>query len=766
MKIELQNLFLEKVKKGINLFTGAGFSTLKSPSGKGLPTGKQLCSEVIEKFGLSDVTVDDGLAYISEFCPEQEYQNFLRTRFTVEDYNPLYNVINKINIKTYVTTNIDNIIKLVIDNSPRYYLKNIREYGASMNGMNELSFIPLHGDVYDLDSKLYFGAFDLSVVDKNNGDLFKQMYVNLAKQPILFMGYGFQDKAVLSTVKELFDLGTSDIWIQFLPSDQQNIKLFKSKGCHIIEADTFSLLKWLDENLSEEKNNTKLNNFINDKSLINYLIPSIGTVANIPRNEYFQKGITGWHPILADVPYERKIVAELEDVAIKNKNVVLIGSRFSGKTTILMQLARKVSVKNKFFVNGISKDEAEFIINKIGNEKTWIFFKNCTDDIIAYNKFTEKQNITVIGTSDEYRFETVKHLLDKSVKYSVLNCSDISKQEAQLIYNKIPIGIRRDVFKYKETQDEKYSMLEMVAQNVKGVFTKKQISKMLRELKRQNQQMFTTVALASYLSENGSAISYSNVAGVLNIKVYPDAVKLVQNTKNYLRTYNFYLDKGEKEDFFVLRSKLFAINVRMLLIEEYKLEFAEIIKKFTLNESQYNIAKYDVFRRKAYDAEFFSKLYKKEQAVELYKDLYKKDNSPYTLQQLALCLANFKDYEEAFLQIDKAISRMPNNFSFKNSQAIIMFESNKSINSNDATEYMRKAMKTLQSCYVDDKRKIYHAQKFAEFAIYFYENLDSEEYLQNAWDWILEMTEQDASVSRYTLSLKNKLSRIRERIKH
>ena len=191
MNIELESLFTEKLKTGINLFTGAGFSVLPSPSGKRLPTGKELCDEVIEKFKLQEFSSEKGLAYISEFCPEQEYQDFLRNRFTIDEYNQLYDLITRINLRTYISTNIDNLIRRVIDNTSKYFLKNIREYGATRDGTNELAYIPLHGDVVDLNSKLYFGVFDLAVVDKLNRDLFEQMFGRLAKQPILFWGYNF-----------------------------------------------------------------------------------------------------------------------------------------------------------------------------------------------------------------------------------------------------------------------------------------------------------------------------------------------------------------------------------------------------------------------------------------------------------------------------------------------------------------------------------------------------------------------------------------------
>lgn len=90
MKIELEDLFIQKLKDGINLFTGAGFSVLPSKTGEKLPTGNELCDVLRKKYLMNDIPDDQGLAYVSEFCPEQEYQNYLRSRLTVSSYNPLY----------------------------------------------------------------------------------------------------------------------------------------------------------------------------------------------------------------------------------------------------------------------------------------------------------------------------------------------------------------------------------------------------------------------------------------------------------------------------------------------------------------------------------------------------------------------------------------------------------------------------------------------------------------------------------------------------
>lgn len=107
---------------------------------------------------------------------------------------------------------------------------------------------------------------------------------------------------------------------------------------------------------------------------------------------------------------------------------------------------------------------------------------------------------------------------------------------------------------------------------------------------------------------------------------------------------------------------------------------------------------------------------------------------------------------------------MPNNFSFKNSQAIILFEANKEIGSDEAIGYMEKAMDTLKMCYMDDKRKIYHAQKFAEFAVYFHDRYDRNDYLENAWQWIAEIIQDDSSPSPRTLRIREKLMSIKSRI--
>lgn len=151
----------------------------------------------------------------------------MRKRFTVTSYNPLYKVLNKIKINTYVTTNIDNILRSAVRDGNMYYINNMREYGAPMNNPNELYYIPLHGDVLDKNSNLYFSKSELTQVTTENKDLFDAMYTRLSKDAVLFIGYSFKDGGVMKVVTELIRNGCHDIWIQCMPTDKKNIAFLK-----------------------------------------------------------------------------------------------------------------------------------------------------------------------------------------------------------------------------------------------------------------------------------------------------------------------------------------------------------------------------------------------------------------------------------------------------------------------------------------------------------------------------------------------------------
>ena len=73
---------------------------------------------------------------------------------------------------------------------------------------------------------------------------------------------------------------------------------------------------------------------------------------------------------------------------------------------------------------------------------------------------------------------------------------------------------------------------------------------------------------------------------------------------------------------------------------------------------------------------------------------------------------------------------------------------------------MKQAMDILEECYSNDKRKIYHSQKFARFSIILYEEYNCADYLKKAREWLIEMTSSGVSHSFTTKQLIEKLTNI------
>ena len=735
-EIDLPQLFKEKLETGINLFTGAGFSCLPNSSGFRLPIGGELSKEICSRFNIDEMFADD-LETATTLAPKQELQEFLRNRYTITEYNELYDVLNQINMSSYITTNIDNIIHKVMDNSQRYYLSSITYYGATKREPNKLTYIPLHGDVIDTESMLYFGKFDLANVDKANSDLFHLMQGKLMEGPSVFLGYGFHDSGVLRTISTLVTkYSPQDIWVQCLPHDDKLIKVIRTLRCNVIIADTESLLSWIKINVPSPSNSDK---DLSDKTILpEHCIPTLSKVEAISTAEFYQKGITHWYPILANSVPELDIVNRLYDGALKQKNVILVGGRFTGKTTALMQAAIKVTARYKFYITDLTMDKAKYVVTKIGSIESWVFIEDCSSDILAYKVIAQVPNIKIIGTAEEFKFESVKHLIG-GVPCRVEELGELTRSQAQQIYDRIPLAIRTQSFRFKEMENERFSMLEMVSKNVKNTQTEYKVGKILESLFRSDLEAFDAVALTAYLSKNGSALTTDIIFSFFsNVSSYSEAKVIISKTQSLLSNYEIDLKKDEyDQDFFCLRSKLFALNAYRLLEHEqkFKSEFARVVKTFIENVAPFKIFRHDVFRRTAYDSEFFNSLFKSD-SNEIYAYLYDYSENPYILQQWALCRALQHDFSQAFIDIDKDINKLPYNFSIKNSRAIILFEANRNKGTNLAISKMKEAMGILQECYSNDKRKVYHAQKFAEFALLLASDYLVHDYLNEAYNWL------------------------------
>lgn len=756
MEIDNQYIFFENLKRGINLFTGAGFSKLESPEGEKLPDADELCDEICRRFSISAAYSND-LERISSILKrncKDEFQKFLRERFTVRSYNKLYDALNFVNIASFITTNIDNIFQSVIDNSTKYYLNCVSYYGATKKDGQVIEYIPLHGDIRDNNSELYFGKFELSNVGNKNSSLFSIMHGKLLTHPTLFWGYGFHDGSVSEVISQILERGKQDIWIQCLP-DSDNIEFFRDLGCNVIIATTEELLSEIQTELMNSDKPSENEKNITNKVWKKYEIPSVNQIETLDIKYYYQLGKTHWYYIITDQAYATHWVNYIINQSIENKNVLIIGIPLGGKTTLLMQIARKYS-RQVYYIADLNKEKAKLLCNNIDNQgERILLIDNCAEDIEAYQILAKNNNVKTIATCDDFWFESSKHKIE-DVDYKKVIIEDIERGEAQRIYSNIPESIRMDTFKYKESETDKYSIFELVTTNVKGILSMEKVKAFLDKIQRNN-DVFELVLLTAYLVYHDSVLSTDIIYKYFDIDDYQDVQRKVRETQSMLAEIDITFESDmDDQDYFTLRSALFAKITHEVAKKYYKCKYAQVIKKFIEKVSPDYIYKNYVFRRRAYDADLIYDLFGK-QGDPIYEMVYAYDSSAYTLQQWALYRSKNGRFTEAFVDIDKAINMQPNNFSIKNARAIILFEANREKNSEEAQKSLYEAMEILEACYKSDKRKVYHAQKYAEFALYMFDRYTDNKYLQQAYRWIKELIDKEDSKSYRTRELFRKL---------
>lgn len=745
MNIDNENLFFSKLKSGINLFTGAGFSVLPSPSGRILPKTSELLTDVCDKFGISaSYSCDiERVAAILQRNYNSEFQDYLREKYRISEYNSLYDSLNLIEIKNIITTNIDNLIPAIFENSNKYYVNSVVYRGPTKNESNAINYIPLHGDVLLPDSKLIFGKFELSSANDQNKGLFSMMHGELLKYPTLFWGYAFHDGSVNNVLNYVLSQGKQDIWVQLLPGND-NIDFFHDLGVNVIVSDTEELLEYIKSNTTEFTANDiqqkRKNEFWNS-----YKIPSLTNVLAEPRELFFQQGNNNWFFTLTDVAYNTAWVNNVLDISLKSKNTIIVGIPFCGKTTLLQQVALKYP-KQVYYVDDLSEEKSKLICNNINNdsEETIILIDNCSEDIMAYKILAENPNIRTIATSDDFSFETSKHLID-GIPYKKIAIDNLNELEAKRAYNVIPSNIRKEPFSYKIDANEKYSFLELISANVKEVISISKIQKILQEIRKQDYDSFELLLLISYLVYFKSSLTTD-----ILFKYYHDTnYAAIQGRITKINSFVSELICPDliDQDYYSLRSSLFAHYTHIAAQKYYSNEYGNVILKF-INEVQPNfIYKYYVFKRKAYDSSLFLQLYGKD-ADNVYQTIFANDPSAYTLQQWALYKAKTKRYEEAFSDINKALCMLPNNFSIKNSMAIILFEANKEKDYELAKPYLFESMRILEDCYTSDKRKEYHIMKYKDFAIFLKSKYDDNTYIDSAYHWINDLFNSDTTNTR------------------
>ena len=734
IEIENENLLKKAMESGVNIFAGAGFSVLPSPSGNSLPTGDELKLELSREFGIKS----DGLslvdvATIINSRDEGKLQKFLRKKFYVTEVNPLYNEILKTKINTFITTNIDNIMHNVIDNNREYFLHDISYYGVENSSRSKIDYIPLHGNVTNSDSHLYFSESELSTVDIPHKDLFSSMETCLRKYPTIFWGYNMNDVCVKHTVENILSsTDKQNIWI-LVNGSSPKIDVYRAMGLFVITGNTEEFLTWIASNLKPDyKWETNKNSTIN-KFLIDYAIPTHDTKLSLVSNEdFFRYAQTNWYSILHNADYQRKITSQIQDLSEVKKNVLVIGEPFSGKTVLSMRMALLDKNPNKIYLKSPTLVVSKKIIENIENKEVSIYIDDACDDIEAYITLAESANIKTIGFVDYYSYEISKHKL-VSLNPKLIFIEDLDKTDTQGIFNKIPPRLKKSKeYVYKTNNSEHFSMLEMLYNNVSEFISEEKIIDFVEKIKNTYYDVLEVVMIATYLTSNKSFLSTDILFSYLDLKSYSEVINYIEKTKKVLSDACDCLSPNEPndQDYFKLRSPLFSRYCDSIFIKNYRHDYARCIRKFILKVPMTKIFRCNIFRRTAFDSKYFIQIFG-EHAKDVYDYLIKSDPlNPFIWQQAALYESRMRNFSDAFYMIDHAKQLGARNaYSLKNSYAIILFEA--SYDCGDSV-HMKNALGILADCFYNDKRKSYHLKKYIDFALKFYHKTRDNEHVIKA----------------------------------
>ena len=743
--IEHQNTLEHAFKNGINLFVGAGFSTLaKDKNGDFLPVGSQLTKELANRFAKNPHYTLPQICTILESSSKKEYHDYLVSRFSVDYFDPLYYSITRINVKSIYTTNIDDLIIKIYKDKNNYFLNSQYEEGPSTD-VNAINYLALHGSVVSYPHRFVFDINTLSTIYNDVPRIWSCLAREIEIRPTVFIGYGFNDSSVIQAItsQQRFQNLRKDIWVVLRKEDQEYEDFYQSMGFKIIRADLVDFLVYLNdfcgaESLSdiEEERITLLKEY-----MIPHTIQELSSQRAI--GEFYGGSTPRWSDILSNLLYKTHYYSVIMNHIYdkRKKNVVIIGAPVTGKTTLMMQAAKDVHNSGiKLFFTSLTEQRAAYIAKLIGKDQAVLFIDNLYDSIDAI-PYLDKPNIKLVCTERSHNYNIISHLIDENT-FNIVNVTSLSDMDLHGIYNSLPDSIRTPHLN-KETGLSLYgrdSIFEFVIRNVNTQNIRDRYKEALKKLESDDRDLAEFLALCAYTHSCHIPLSFEMAYDYFDGFDYNDIFTLKEDAIGIIKEYipddetNY-----EDMDYYYPRS-LYIAEVILDACSSALLK--DVLETFITNIPSIRVCNYKVFRKYAFDK------VKALRAFENWKDgkdfyeqafLYDRKN-PYVLQQGALYLAQKKQFEEAFVWIERARNMTDNKyFSIRNSHAIILFNANIDKDDYDVRAELDRSMSILEKCMTNDSRKRFHANVYGSQAIKYYSRYGDEkavQYLRQALLWL------------------------------
>lgn len=790
MRFDNEALFVSLVSNyGMNLYLGAGFSVYAdNEAGEKLPLGNEINKHLIDVFGLKtnrEYTLSKSCQKIKK-DNKDALERLLKETYRVKSFDKMYTGLCRLPIKNIITLNIDNLVERIYEDESSTKIIADNNITGPLEKNNVVNLYKLHGSVtYPMGSDMSFTDKELTDLFVREPGLFNTVSLKLSSAPTLFWGTSFGDNDSLELIchSEIYSKSATPKWIVVYPLDnvEDTIEDLEDLGFNIVVADTKELIEYLCS-LSFAAS-TKVKKYVYREYRENF-------PANFICNELEHSSVrrpvmdffSGAEPVISDILSSNvKRTSYFNQIlqTIFSKRVTLItGIPGCGKSTLLMQLAFGKEIDGrKFWFNSIIKQEAEKLVKLVKDDKNvTVFLDNLYSNVDAFEVLKGSSNIKLVLAERALNYEYVKRFLsissDAIVDVSNLAASDI--QNICLSMNKSS----SDAIALME-KNENISLLEIVFFASTNAQIKERISGYIKDLAE-----FKDEKLKIDLLELYTLVNYTSSCGIPAtmdmlyfyfgdlIENYEDIIyALKKMNKIIVETTDEELKIDESQDYLIMRSKLFAEKSIFLIPPEI---FAHVLEKFLDKVSPHAIYRYDIFKRKAYDADFTRRAFSKTRGIQFYEKLLLQNSNPYVRHQYSIFLQRKGDINLAWEQIDRAHTECQKKiFSIANTHAIIMFEKNMAVEAKNEKELdiqkntIGRSFSTLEYCLSQDIRVSYHALTYARNAIRYYEKFGkdefSESYIDSATVQLNSIIDSKEYIYRPVLrEMKTLLSELRE----
>lgn len=794
MRFDKESLFRELVSRyGMNLYVGAGFSVYAyNQEGQSLPLGDEINRYLIDIFDL-DKSRNLNLSKTCQKIKKEDesiLERELKEKYSVQTFDREYLIMTRLPLKNIVTINIDNLLEKVYDDQESSVnISDTQVYGT-LEKEGVVNLYKLHGSVtYPVGSRLSFTEKELTDLFIRDRNLFDVVSHKLSVAPTVFWGTSLRDNNTLELIcnSEMYSKSQMPKWIVVYPNEENNeyVQDFEDQGFNIIEADTKELLKYFGEQnfaITHEDDRYIYRKY-RDKFPRNFICNELRkSGVRRPVVDFF----AGAEPQISDIMSNNVSRISFFDDALETilsgKVTLITGIPGCGKSTLLMQLAFANELSGrKFWFNNIIKPEAERLVKLVENDNNVIvFIDNLYSNVDALQVLIAAGNIRLVVAERALNFEYVRRFLNISSD-RIIDISNLNPSDIQTICKSMNRS-SADAIDLME-QNENISLLEIVFFVSTNAMIKERIKGYIDDLEKFQEEdlnidLLEIFTLVNYTSYCGIPCSMDMMYFYFSDEIdsYTEILYALEKMNKIIvesANTDIYKDSGD-QDYMVMRSKLFAEKSLSLLSSK---TLAHVLTRFLENVSTQVICRYDIFKRKAYDADLTKKAFDLEGGIEFYEKILEKNNSPYVRHQYALFLQRKKEYELAWEQIDQAYTESGKKiFSIANTHAIIMFEKNinyKTDTEKDTTllkQTIEKSFITLEYCITKDVRVNYHVLTYARNTVRYYEKYGLDEYAKQYIDSALRQLEIILSSGEYiyrgTLreltSLQRDLSRIKE----